>query len=116
MRGAEDELDPSEDDEAADEASPPGSPPTVSKLKRNHIELTPSVTVRSRGANQFGRKTFGQRIPDDDGDTFHLVVQCQSVWSFPGITHQSFGLAVALWEGLRPRPDLTMRSGSHCLP
>jgi len=59
--------------------------------------LSPSGLIRSRGANQLARKRFGQRLPDGDGDTYHLVVQCRRVWASKSF-RQSFGLAVALWR------------------
>jgi hypothetical protein len=70
---------------------------TPSKLGRSMVKLAPSGRVRSRGANQLGRKRFGQRLPDGDGDTYHLVVQCRRVWA-ANTFRQSFGLAVALWR------------------
>ena len=59
--------------------------------------MSPSGQVRSRGANQLARKIFGQRLKDDYGDTYHLVVQCRRIWSTSTPT-QAFGLAVALWR------------------
>jgi subtilisin family serine protease len=109
-----------ESDEPGEE--PEGDEParvTPSKLGRSLIRLSPSGRVRSRGANQLGRIRFGQRLRDDDGDTYHLVVQCRQVW--PSATsagfRQSFGLAVALWrdedhppiyEELRARAEVSV--------
>lgn len=70
---------------------------TPSRLRRNLVKLSPSNRARSRGANQLGRKRFGQRLRDDDGDTYHLVVQCRRAWA-SSTFRQSFGLAVALWR------------------
>jgi Subtilase family len=73
---------------------------TPSKLGRNLLRLSPSGRVRSRGANQLGRIRFGQRLRNEDGDTYHLVVQCRQVWpsAAPAGFRQSFGLAVTLWR------------------
>ena len=70
---------------------------TPSKLGRCHVALSPSGLARSRGANQLARKRFAQRLPDGDGDTYHLVVQCRRVWASTSF-RQSFGVAVALWR------------------
>jgi subtilisin family serine protease len=112
MRASPEDLDEADDD-AEDGAEVSGSeeggggdarPPTASKLKRNQIKLDPSNRARSRGANQLARRAIGQRIPEEDGDTFHLVVQCRSVWPAPGVTDQAFGLAVALWRDQEHAP------------
>ncbi len=93
----EDEPDEANTDDSG--ASKDGRPERVtpSRLRRNLIKLSPSGQVRSRGANQLGRKRFGQRLKDGDGDTYHLVVQCRRVWA-SSTFRQSFGVAVALWR------------------
>jgi len=81
--------------QAGEEA--PTEPLKPSSLGTRLVDLTPTTTVRSRGANQLARKVFAQRLREEDGDTFHLVVQCTSLWRANTDT-QSFGLAVALWR------------------
>lgn len=83
-------------DEAEQPAPAPG-PPKPSELGTKLVELTPKAQARSRGANQLGRKVFSQRLTEEDGDAFHLVVQCRSLWRGVSGT-QKFGLAVALWR------------------
>jgi subtilisin family serine protease len=68
---------------------------TPSRLKRKLVNLSPNVQVRSRGANQLGRVRISQRLPDGDGDSYHLVVQCRRVWA-SSTFNQSFAIAVAL--------------------
>lgn len=82
------------DEQAGDETEERRTP---SKLGRCHVALSPSGLIRSRGANQLARRRFGQRLPNGDGDTYHLVVQCRRVWASKSF-RQSFGLAVALWR------------------
>jgi subtilisin family serine protease len=68
---------------------------TPSRLKRKLVNLSPNVQVRSRGANQLGRVRISQRLPDSDGDSYYLVVQCRRVWA-SSTFNQSFAIAVAL--------------------
>lgn len=86
--------------DAADEGDEDDVPERVtpSKLGASLVKLAPSGQVRSRGANQLARIRFGQRLKDEYGDTYHLVVQCRRVWSSLSSPRQSFGLAVALWR------------------
>lgn len=83
-------------DDAADQTPAPRSR-QPSQLKGKLIDLTPKTQTRSRAANQLGRKVFSQRFDEEDGNTFHLIVQSRSTWqNLSG--KQSFGLAVALWR------------------
>ena len=68
---------------------------TPSRLKRKLVNLSPNVQIRSRGTNQLGRVRIAQRLPDGDGETYHLVVQCRRVWASSTFS-QSFAIAVAL--------------------
>lgn len=90
----EDEEDLEEDEDEEDEGGKPKKI-TPSRLKRKLVKLAPNVQVRSRGANQLGRVRISQRLPDGDGETYHLVVQCRRVWASSTFT-QSFAIAVAL--------------------
>ena len=69
---------------------------TPSKLGSNRVELDPTVTARSRGANQLGRKVFHQRLDHSDNPMF-LVVRNINRWDDDG-SEQSYALAVALWR------------------
>jgi hypothetical protein len=86
----EEAEDEAEDAELAERITP-------SKLGASLVRMSPSGQVRSRGANQLGRKRFSQRLKDDFGDTYHLVVQCRRVWP-TSTPMQTYGLAVALWR------------------
>ncbi len=89
------EQDSTDDSDQQDGQTP--RPPTPSQLNTQLVQLTPTAQARSRGANQLGRKVFSQRLTEQDGDTFHLVVQCSSLWrGTAGV--QAFGIAVALWR------------------
>ena len=68
---------------------------TPSKLKRKLVKLSPNGQIRSRGAHQLGRVRIARRLPEDDGDRYHLVVQCRRVWA-SSTSSQSFAIAVAL--------------------
>jgi hypothetical protein len=95
-----DELERLEDEDDGDEddgSDAQADRRTPSQLGRSLIKLTPSGQRRARGANQLGRKVFTQRLRDEDGETYHLVVQCRRVWASSTFA-QSFGLAVALWR------------------
>lgn len=96
----EDVLEQAEEtstDGSEKEEEPAPEPPKPSELKTKLVQLMPKAQARSRGANQLGRKVFSQRLSEEDGDTFHLVLQCSSLWR-ETTTPQRFGLAVALWR------------------
>ena len=79
-------------------------PPTLSKLGWKHVALTPSTTVRSRGANQLGRKVFHQRLDEDKHSPIHLVVRNVNRWGDPD-GHERYAVAVALWRD-EHKPEL----------
>jgi subtilisin family serine protease len=93
LETADDDLNEDERDEGDDVEKP--KKVTPSRLKRKLVNLSPNVQIRSRGANQLGRVRIAQRLPDGDGETYHLVVQCRSVWASSTFS-QSFAIAVAL--------------------
>ena len=93
LETADDDVNEEEQDEADDVEKPKKITP--SRLKRKLVNLSPNVQIRSRGANQLGRVRLAQRLPDGDGETYHLVVQCRSVWASSTFS-QSFAIAVAL--------------------
>ena len=66
-------------------------------LGSRHLKLEPSVTARSRGANQLGRKIFGQRLDPDTDSPMHLVVRNINRWDDDG-AEQPYALTVALWR------------------
>ena len=76
---------------------------TPSKLGSNRVKLDPTVTARSRGANQLGRKVFHQRLDHSD-DPMFLVVRNINRWDDDG-SEQSYALAVALWRDV-DHPEL----------
>jgi hypothetical protein len=93
LEAADDDVNEDEQDEEDDVARPKKITP--SRLKRKLVNLSPNVQIRSRGANQLGRVRIAQRLPDGDGEAYHLVVQCRSVWASSTFS-QSFAIAVAL--------------------
>jgi subtilisin family serine protease len=93
LETADDDVNEDEQDEEDDVAKPKKITP--SRLKRKLVNLSPNVQIRSRGANQLGRVRIAQRLPDGDGETYHLVVQCRSVWASSTFS-QSFAIAIAL--------------------
>jgi hypothetical protein len=93
LETADDDVNDDEQDEGDGVEKPKKITP--SRLKRKLVNLSPSGQIRSRGANQLGRVTIAQRLPDGDGETYHLVVQCRGVWASSTFS-QSFAIAVAL--------------------
>ena len=69
----------------------------LSGLGSRHLKLEPSVTARSRGANQLGRKIFSRRLDPDMDSPMHLVVQNINRWDDDG-AEQPYALTVALWR------------------
>lgn len=94
---AEEEVEAAEESALSDSESTPQSPPTPSGLGRNLLRLAPSAQVRSRGANQVGRVTFSQRIKEEDGENYLLVIRNTNRWSGAD-SLQSYALAVAMWR------------------
>jgi len=80
------ELEEQGDEEgAADPAS----------LRSHLLTLDPPATMRSRGANQLGRKQFAQRLDQSrHGNSWLLVVKNTNYWATPG-TMQQYAVAVA---------------------
>jgi subtilisin family serine protease len=79
-------------------------PPTLSDLGSRRCKLAPPTQIASRGANQLGRVTFGQRLdPDRHSPTF-LVVRNVNRWDDATGT-QPYAVAVALWR-TEEQPEL----------
>lgn len=92
---AEEEVEAAEEAAETDSETIATPPPTPSKLGRNLLKLEPSATVRSRGTNQVGRVTFGQRLKEEDGDRYLLVVRNTNRWADTN-SLQPYALAVAM--------------------
>lgn len=76
----------------------------LSQLGSRHVQLEPSATTRSRGANQLGRKVFHQRLDPKKDSPMILVVRNINRWDDDG-SEQSYALSVALWRD-EDRPEL----------
>ena len=72
-------------------------PPTVSQLGARHCTMSPSPTIRSRGANQLARVTFAQRLDRATHDPMFLVVRNVNRWDDPTAT-QPYAICAALWR------------------
>jgi subtilisin family serine protease len=84
-----------DDDGEDEERSLGGGPPTISDLGSRVVRLEPSATVRSRGANQLGRRTFSHRLNPERHDPAFLVVRNVNRWDDED-EMQPYALAVAL--------------------
>lgn len=78
--------------------------PKPSALGSKYIKLQPSATVRSRGANQLGRKVFHHRLDETTSSQMFLVVRNVNSWDDDS-AEQSYALAVALWRD-EQQPEL----------
>jgi hypothetical protein len=100
----EEEAQAEEDPEAESENLSDSGTQTarLAKLGRTLIKMTPSPTVRSRGANQLGRCTFRHRFSDRDSPLM-LVVRNTNRWSLEG-EKQGYAVTVTLErdEGFAP--------------
>lgn len=91
------EVNENQDAENDEETiGPDDQTPTPSKLGRRNIRLVPSTQIRSRGANQLGRRTFKQKWQDEDLPCY-LIVRNVNKWDDPTST-QSYAASVALWH------------------
>jgi hypothetical protein len=96
----EDETDveaAGDDEQDSGAAEPATTPPTVTELGSRVCKLRPSTAVRSRGANQLGRRVFAQRFDMDRHEPMYLVVRNTNRWDDSGAT-QPYALAVAMWR------------------
>jgi len=89
-RANEQEDNAEEDDAEEEEVSSP------SGLGSNLVKLMPTTQIRSRGANQLGRKVFHYRLNASDKPRF-LVVRNINRWD-DDTAQQQYALAVALWR------------------
>jgi subtilisin family serine protease len=91
-------------EESQDTASPgdgtsgaPERPPTPSALRSHLVRLDPPTQVRSRGANQLGRRVFAQRLDADRDCPMFLVVRNVNRWE-DVTASEPYALSVALWR------------------
>ena len=77
---------------------------TVSELGSNVVKLDPARQIRSRGANQLGRRVFHRRLDASSDSPMLLVVRNINRWDDMG-AEQSYALAVALWRD-EDQPEL----------
>lgn len=77
------------------EPADPIEPPTLSQLGARICKLEPSSRLRSRGANQVGRRTFTQRFSSERHEPMHLVVRNTNRWD-DVTSRQTYALAVAM--------------------
>lgn len=64
-----------------------------SSLNRYRLDLQPTDTARSRGAQQFGRYSRRTKLSDDRPDQFVVAVRSLNRWDIPE-AEQSYSLAV----------------------
>lgn len=99
LEQTEEELEKAEevtDEEAtADGAAEVTGRLTPSKLGARSVKLSPPPTVRSRGTNQLGRRVLRQRLPNEHGTSYFLVVKNTNQWA-PEESSQSYALCVVL--------------------
>jgi hypothetical protein len=74
-----------------------GRPPTPSELRSHLVRLDPPTQVRSRGANQLGRRVFAQRLDADRDCPMFLVVRNINRWE-DVTASEPYALSVALWR------------------
>lgn len=72
-------------------------PPTPSELRSHLVRLDPPTRVRSRGANQLGRKVFGQRLDAGRDCPMFIVVRNINRWE-DQTAAEPYALSVALWR------------------
>lgn len=99
----EEEVEDVEEAAESDEDSAGrASPLSPSNLGRRVVKLEPGPSIRSRGANQLGRRVFRQRLPREEDGSYLLVVRNTNGWATEGSV-QPYAVAVALWRD----PDRT---------
>lgn len=91
------DLDGSNDEADAEAAESVRRPPTPSELKSHLVKLDPTTQVRSRGANQLGRKVFAQRLDADRDCPMFIVVRNTNRWE-DQTAEEPYALSVALWR------------------
>lgn len=64
-------------------------------LRPLQLQLQPTDTARSRGANQFGRYSRRTKLSDERPDEFVVAVRSLNRWDVPG-AEQSYSLAILL--------------------
>lgn len=72
-------------------------PPTPSELRSHLVKLDPPTQVRSRGANQLGRKVFAQRLDAERDCPMFIVVRNINRWE-DQTAKEPYALSVALWR------------------
>lgn len=79
-------------------------PRTPTELGSRVVRLEPATQIRSRGANQLGRKVFSQRLTTERDLPAFLVVRNINRWD-DATGFESYALTVALWRD-EDGPDL----------
>lgn len=69
----------------------------LSRRGNKDVKLEPSVTARSRGANQLGRKVFKRRFDNATDIPMFLVIRNINRWDDDG-AEQFYAISVALWR------------------
>lgn len=82
--------------DAADGATE-ARPPSLTALGSRNVKLNPPTQVRSRGANQLGRKVFSQRLNAERDSPMYLVVRNINHWD-DSTGSKPYAVAVALWR------------------
>jgi hypothetical protein len=82
------------DEEASDAVS---RPPRLSELRSHLVKLDPPSQVRSRGANQRGRRVFAQRLDAGRDCPMFIVVRNISRWE-DQTASEPYALSLALWR------------------
>lgn len=89
------EGDDEQQDGSGDSVASP--PPTLTQLKSRVCKLRPSAPVRSRGANQLGRRVLAHRFDPECHEPMFLVVRNLNRWD-DSTSVQPYALAVAMWR------------------
>lgn len=92
------------DDPSMADTSTAKRPPSPSQLGGHVVKLEPATQVRSRGANQLGRRVFTQRLNAKRDTPMHLVVRSINRWDDPDGA-EPYALAAALWRDA-DRPEI----------
>lgn len=91
---ADDEPSTGDDTVVADAET---RPPSLTALGSRVVKLEPSTQVRSRGANQVGRKVFANRLDAESDFPMYLVVRNINHWDDPD-GDEGYAVSVALWR------------------
>ena len=90
-------IDLVEGEDEGDQQAVATKPLTASKLGSRLCPMSPSATLRSRGANQLARASFSRRLDSIAHDPMYLVIRNVNRWDDSTST-QPYGVSVALWR------------------